>query len=146
MSRMDDGNLEVGPTTGGRPESCHELVAIVRAFFRDREIRQSEQTDAWAILTALRGPDAWDENLKEATTAVVRDAVFGRGSAGEPFGRNRMGCLVDRDSPESLEVRRRLEGAIVGKPVPAGFSSHFAHHARSAFRALRLSWDDSVNP
>lgn len=75
--------------------------------------------DLWAILTALRGPDDGDYEMKSRTTVPVRRAAFPR------LARNiqRAYHIADFDSSEPLPV--------------VAFSSHFNGHIADAVIALK---------
>lgn len=82
-----------------------------------------EQKDVWAILTALRGPDNVNHELKEYTTAVIRNHVLADLAM-------TVGAVVWGDTPEYAEKRRTwlsFSSPLLG---------HFEAHAAAAFRAL----------
>lgn len=85
-----------------------------------RLLRSKEGEQLWDVLTALRGPDVQNEEVKRATTGVIRYFLLG---ASVP------GCTTSNpDAPELAAVRRKL------------VDSHFTGHARKAFRVLGLKW------
>lgn len=75
----------------------------------------------WDIISALRGPDNEDSILKTATTEVIRHKL----------GFYEQYFFVSPDDYNQVIYRK---GMNVG--------SHFYLHARSAFRALGLNWND----
>lgn len=50
------------------------LEAIV-SFLYDPTISRRDKQDLWLILSALRGPDNGDENIKQLTTARIRHRI-----------------------------------------------------------------------
>lgn len=82
--------------------------------------QRSLNAPLWDILTALRGPDDGDNNVKAATTGVIRHAVCGYDCPG----------MVNRDSKYEKHVRESLP------------DNHFTRHAVGAFRALGLKWHE----
>src|SRR5574341_1987477 len=108
------------------PHTAREMLAALRKFFSKHQSRSRfEQRRLWNVLTALRGPDIADdnENIKTATTAVIRHAAFGPDSRVRDFG------YVNPDSPEQRD--RRLN-------IPR---DHFWDHATLAFEALGFVWE-----
>ncbi|MFI5355197.1 MAG: hypothetical protein ACHQX0_06260 [Desulfobaccales bacterium] len=118
------------------------LVAALGAFSAQDPYREAH---LWDILSALRGPDDGNEDLKVATTAVIRYTVFGPGLRD-------MGMVCLPDSGASLRTRQSFnefgqafdkDGQVIN---PNRFENiHFFGHARRAFKALGLDWD-RVNP
>ncbi len=95
-----------------------------------RHASEEDQDRAWAVLTALRGPDIGcndAEDIKDATTCVIRRAVFGD---------LRVPGYSHPDSEARAALRRRW-GEDYGTPW-----AHFRAHVREAFRALRLDWGE----
>jgi hypothetical protein len=68
----------------------------------------------WDVLTALRGPDSRDQNLKERTTARIRYMALGDAPGKDPNG-----VAISRASP-----------------IDASGSDHFCEHAQAAKEAL----------
>jgi hypothetical protein len=111
----------------------------------------------WDVMSALRGPDQVSfidgqarrisgDTVKEATTAVIRYKVFGLGSA--VWQRHHLDknlhvpvsgllLLVGPDNSDKCEVRKNLSEAI-----KVWGDNHFILHARNAFAALDLSWEE----
>lgn len=110
------------------------LLAGQRDYGESLRDNASEGAKLWNILSALRGPDApingfsWDTNeLKEATTAVIRWKVGLTHS-------NQGGAIVNADSPDLVKIRRQFD--------EGRYDGHFIQHARFAFSALGLKWDE----
>lgn len=102
-------------------------VQIARAIAQDlNDIRIRKEL--WDILTALRGPDNNDPLVKAATTEVIRRAL------GMSISSNL--ALVSSDLPYKVEHRKRM---VAGT---ARVTDHFLTHAKSAFAALGLKWDE----
>lgn len=86
----------------------------------------------WDVLSALRGPDSICRNLstigplKSATTAVIRDTVVGSSRY--------LNRIVDLSSDSELHVSVRQQ------KFPEEW--HFLSHAKQAFEALGLKWDE----
>jgi len=96
------------------------LLAVRRAF------RKGPNPYLWNILSALRGPDhegSYDTKL--VTTAIIRSRLLGK-----DVGRNT--GVVFNSSDTHAEDRRSLSMSI-----------HFLRHARYAFDALGLKWDEN---
>jgi hypothetical protein len=56
----------------GEERSARKVLAGIVKFLQVGDI---ESFDLWAILTALRGPDSGDHELKQATTSRLRHAI-----------------------------------------------------------------------
>lgn len=94
------------------------------------------------IVTALRGPDSQDSQLKWATVEVIRYKVGILPS-------NSSGCLVSPDSEEKAEYRAslgRIETISYKKSLYLDANKHseqhFLGHAFRAFEALGLKWGE----
>jgi hypothetical protein len=86
-------------------------------------VHDKQATDLWAVLSALRGPDATGSNdLKYATTGVLRRA------AGIPLGPH--WAVSNRDEDRWAARRASLP------------YDHFGEHLRLAFTALDLKWEE----
>jgi hypothetical protein len=87
----------------------------------------------WHILTALRGPDVKASVQEKNSTTNVLLYHLAKGQHQELV--DKVGCFLNNDTPELAAFRD------AGK-----FSSfHFHLHAKHAFEALGLSWNE-VNP
>ncbi len=119
-------------------KTAKEFLSRFTRFMADPEICQGEKKALWDILTALRGPDQSafarssdgsrsvidSDTVKDATTAVVRDAL------GLTPLRGLVGIVSGCDAPELAKVRSDI-GDNFG---------HFLAHVRAAFDALDLKW------
>ena len=76
----------------------------------------------WDVLTALRGPDSNDGNLKRQTTARLRGAIGLQ---------DNLTYFISNEKPEYVNV----EAAFKENPY---FSFHFGEHFNSALAAVRL--------
>lgn len=93
--------------------------------------------EMWAILTGLRGPDHREAVLgtqefeyymvKPSTTAVIRQKAFPIAARSYKLG------YVSGDSDHAVQSRKMM------------FEGHFLTHAKTAFKALGLKWDEG-NP
>lgn len=131
-------------------EELIPLLAKLVVFVNDDSI-----SPMWAILTALRGPDAINSqflegqkeipflrygeridigDVKSATTAVIRHSLglTGKSSAGR--------FKTNPDSKIHQTMRRLLvESEDTRYPI---VDCHFLNHAIKAFQALGLSWNE----
>jgi len=118
------------------------LKQIVREFnkgpmFTGYHNPTTEGQKLWAVLSALRGPDIShlgdkvDVSIKEATTSVIRWKIgVNKNNAG--------GAIVKPDSEWALGIRQWLEKEYS--------HHHFVIHAKWAFSALGLKWDELNQP
>ena len=91
----------------------------------------------FAVLSALRGPDSDNDDVKKAATGLIRGKAFPR--VFSKSNDNDLGLVVIlADNEDLVNVRRDLENNREE-------SRHFLNHAHSAFKHLGLSWSD-VNP
>lgn len=81
----------------------------------------------WNVLSALRGPDSGDYNIKESFTEVIRTAAFP--ATAQSGARNIPATFAYRDYKTNLGTRQEAQ------------PSHFRSHARAAFEALGLNPD-----
>jgi hypothetical protein len=101
---------------------------------KDREAAKS----LWDILTALRGPDNSDQTFstKVATTCVIRSKSLPKTfNSHSTITKNSFISAIaisNNDSPRSLKSRSEFM-------YPYG---HFLSHAKNAFKALGLKWDE----
>lgn len=95
--------------------------------WKDREKSRA----LWAILSALRGPDVDCQELKAATTAVIRATAFPKTAFVSHSRGGRVQAAMNEDSSEQLYTRQKEMK-----------SSHFLIHAREAFEVLGLEWNE----
>jgi hypothetical protein len=88
----------------------------------------------WHVLTALRGPDDENKELKAATTAVIRHALGLKGTV-TVFN----GIQDGSDSTYTFILNRDSKKHVALRGVEM-HGSHFKHHANYAFEALGLDW------
>lgn len=102
-----------------------EVQCALRKFFESGQVLREEKLKLWDILSALRGPDDQNAEMKAATTAVIRCKLFGAYT---------IDGIADAniDTEEKAESRKRW--------VVSSISDHFIFHARSAFAALGMVW------
>lgn len=97
------------------------------------QMGESDETAAlWNVVTALRGPDNGDEDLKRATTEVIRWKLLGKPTDRLHFS----GSYLAPDSGVGLQRRTHYS---LGEFEA---SHHFLRHAQWAFKALGLKWDE----
>lgn len=121
-----------------------EIRALLNKL--DEYLANASTEDAgalWFILSGLRGPDYYDDEIKvidadirkSATTAIIRAKAF-------PLTEKRLNGLAGigfylpaymRDSDDSGYASNRRE-------MP---HDHFGMHARDAFTALGLKWEET---
>ena len=101
-------------------KNTRKFITTLRQQFKAAD--NDTKIEIWDILTALRGPDNYDHDLKKATTGLVRKAVFG--SIDLP-----MAIVTPRDFAVYVDKRTHSSG-------------HFSNHAENAFNALGLKWDE----
>lgn len=77
----------------------------------------------WNVLTALRGPDSEDQELKRKTTSNLRGAI-----GMDQFTTN-TGAIVTKDNVLELEEQDDL--------MRTERTSHFGYHYRMATKALK---------
>lgn len=107
--------------------TTRQFIRGLRKTFR--EIDTQGRQEIWDILTGLRGPD-YDINSyidKRATTAVIRNEVFGI--------KNLMDVPADVAGDCDSSVKTRSFSSFGGY-------HHFKTHATQAFKALGLKWDE----
>jgi len=107
-----------------KPMTCLQMVRAIQQMLKNAS--ESESCKMWDILTALRGPDFDNsESIKRATTAVIRHRFL----ANTP---NYFFVSIGEDGQHLVEKRVNCES-----------NYHFINHAKSAFRALGLKWDET---
>lgn len=103
-------------------EKAH-AVAALKEVVRVLNYEGSASADLWAILTALRGPDNEDDQLKKRTTTNIRGAIGLDGSPG------RFRSAVVTHGPVKYQNPSMTENKVAG-------CAHFAAHINSALWAL----------
>lgn len=93
---------------------------------RELFARTQNWTDIWRVLSALRGPDERDAELKRASTAVLRYHVLGEEICVAL-------CVECGPDAASLAALRRTYRPLGG---------HFIGHTIQAFDACGLRWDE----
>ena len=101
-----------------------EAMAI-RGLLRNRGLNRIK---VWSILTALRGPD-WNKfESKSAVTGLIRGRL---GLEVIISKKNIQFMTITRvDNNGSVKIRKRLE------------KGHYQYHAKEAFKALDLKWNE----
>lgn len=95
-------------------------------------VADDESKKLWDILTALRGPDSDIDDIKYATTSVIRKTIGLTCEGGE---NDKIGAIILSDSYNKCETRQSdLK------------SWHFDSHVRSAFDTLGLKWEEVNYP
>jgi predicted nucleic acid-binding Zn finger protein len=89
---------------------------------------RSEAKQLWDILTALRGPDDGNTELKEITTSAIRAAIG--------LGQNSVGALVSSSRPFGADFDLSAE---LTHELLANYKAqyHFALHYWQALQALK---------
>jgi hypothetical protein len=130
--------LHVFEDTIPRLKPSPKLRAILDVI--DEHLSTGDPRDScelWAVLSALRGPDDSTRNstkdfaLKTCTTSVIRAAAFPRTAK---LSHGEGGRVCASMVPDSLELREKR-----GRLFKIG---HFISHAKSAFDALGISFEE----
>jgi hypothetical protein len=124
-------------TLKGDNLTAREMLNEIDNFFVTAT--DDESVKLAQILAALRGPDDRHEELKYATTAIIRAKAFPKlykqGHLNEGFCKYRcneaIGWVQNEDTPRYLEIRNKYYFLN---------AHHFLTHAVSAFLALGLEW------
>src|SRR5260370_5257383 len=103
-------------------KTMKQVLLVLNRFFNDNLVGVKEHEKLWDLFSALRGPDSENENVKLATTAIIRQKAFPGLSVRE--------IQTGSDNVAAVKVRLGL----------AGGAWHFPHPAENAFRALGLTW------
>lgn len=112
------------------PVTCRAVLDLIREFYLSEDVSDDEKGSLWDVLSALRGPDSESADMKDTTTAVIRQAAFG-----DLF--DEFPAIMHRDDKEGAVYRGKMESAMHrGKG-----NAHFYRHARAAFHALELDWN-----
>lgn len=116
-----------------KPSTFREAKKIFVRFLNEGT---SESKRFWDVISALRGPDYQDDSSKDkfSTTSVIR----------EKFGikhKASLGLVIHKDSP-TYAAHRTLKIGFFVEDIRSR-SSHFARHAKDAFIALGLKWEDA---
>lgn len=101
----------------GKERSARKMLAQIVKFL---QVGDEESADLWNILTALRGPDSGNNELKQATTSRLRHVIGLREYNYDSFLR------YFTTSPEPLMKCQHGDGKSV----------HFVSHFNSAVDAL----------
>lgn len=118
-----------------KPKTAQDVINIIKDFFDEQTELYQEGTDVtknegnklYTLLTALRGPDNDSCRVKEATTSVIRYALFGDILSRMPFG-----AIVNPDEYRHELIRIEKDKLF----------NHFVQHAKDAFKVLGLKWSD----
>lgn len=102
-------------------EGTKEFLRNLRKSWENMD--EVAKREVWVILTALRGPDHGDFDLKSATTSLIRGAVLGN---------------IPNAFSETVDSARFLE---IRCDTPGRYD-HFVNHASQAFDVLGLAWFD----
>lgn len=110
--------------------TAEEALKYLHDFFNHGNIyepfRYEQNKKLWMVLSALRGPDSMKIEEKEAVTKVIRFTVFGYDSGVSKH------AFVGEDHWNAAEFRKNRIFS----------STHFQEHAKAAFDALGLEWDE----
>ena len=97
------------------------------ANFLNSDVSDAAKHELWDVLAALRGPDLENNSIKNATTAVIRNALGIRRGFGYSVNTN-------PDCNTYVAIRLNTFNGC-----------HFHNHVAEAFHALGLKWDQ-LNP
>lgn len=120
------------PETIKFPASAAEFFDLMRAFFAapSSQVYILDKMKVANVLSAVRGPDNGDPELKKAWALPVRRSLYGR------FAKYVSVPYIDADTDAEVKVRMRPYGDDSG---------HFTDHADIAFNALGLSVPERNN-
>jgi hypothetical protein len=102
--------------------AVNQQIASLKSFFQSSQVSKEEKLAVWSILVALRGPDQVSKSLKEATTNVIRYALFGS-------------TVVP-----GTTIRSNFDSYTHSSKRASAKNDHFLSHAKKAFTALGLPW------
>jgi hypothetical protein len=103
-------------------QPAKKILEDIKTYFNGTATKE-QKLELWFVLSALRGPDSDDEDVKDATANIIRYKLFGR--------------TVIPDT--TILTSRNFEGANeIRKAIPKG---HFKWHAHKAFDVLGLKWE-----
>jgi hypothetical protein len=111
-----------------RPK-VREILDTLDAFFTTEDLKDTKPL--WDILSALRGPDNSDEEVKDSTTIPIRCAAFPK-LAWMEQERYRL-MLGDY---RTGAVFHSMRGANIKYQGPEGYD-HFQNHVQRAWTALQ---------
>ena len=97
------------------------------------DVKARTARQLWDVLSALRGPDNENNEVKHATTAIIRAACFPKTYSG---GDICIPATMCHDSERDRDARTASN--------KIGY--HFRRHAQTAFDALGLSWHEVNTP
>lgn len=111
----------LGVVVGSKRRQTSNPRKVLDRFFDDvSRLDGISQLDIWRILTALRGPDDFEDRIKAkwTTTARIRGLVCGKLSS----------CLG---------ASTNMDGFLPGDPAANATSLHFINHINGARRSFR---------
>lgn len=127
------------------------MLPETRKALDDLDLVLSQGTQAsrelWAVLSALRGPDRLNDQLKRAFTEPVRVAAFPLTAQADTEGRIALGAAFSHDRYDERLMKQ--ERALVDMSVlnsyqepfynyPVPISRHYLLHVSSAAHVLGL--------
>ncbi|HWY36161.1 MAG TPA: hypothetical protein VNX68_16065 [Nitrosopumilaceae archaeon] len=120
------------------PKTANDVLKIINDFFiktpktfNENHAPTDEGHKLWDILTALRGPDNEDRTIKDEITAVIRNKALP--------SCDKYGAIVCSDAPDSGRIRYAIHTKAI---VEHSDIIHFFFHAKRAFNALGLKWEE----
>jgi hypothetical protein len=107
-----------------------EVLQPVVDFLNDESQLERVRAELWDILSALRGPDSGNVQLKEQTTERIRYAIGLKGP--EKFGNSEQIGVAGKILISTNPLPEQEKAFFVAKAE----SEHFAHHVAEAIKAI----------
>jgi len=103
------------------PKTLRQALDAIEEMLTDKPY----SAQLWDLLASIRGPDSRNRKIKNATTCVIRSAMFPSRPCEER-------SIFGQDSERLAKRRRKLFRKRKDQ-------NHFREHVRDAFLALELS-------
>lgn len=113
-------------------KTCRQMLDEISAFLSNPDVKDLEKHRLWDVLSALRGPDSYNEDYKNASTCLIRYHALGNVL-------NNFTWVVKKDLPQLVKLRKEMSVALTAANDTNDI--HFIVHNIDAFRALGLKWD-----
>lgn len=114
-----------------KPMNAADILDMLDEFFAGGLVSEREQTRLWDVLSALRGPDCDDRELKTETTSLIRGAAFPKAAKMLIY---RVYCRKASDA--ELDRLCATSAALRQRSYEQHKSSHFTRHIEYAAQQL----------